>query len=259
MITPKKSLIGMKFGRLEVICQAPDRVVPSGQHKVMWYCRCECGNPELKAVDGYSLTHNRTQSCGCIHKETMQEVLSKPNKFDLSGDYGIGYTNKGEAFYFDIEDYDKIKDITWFLGKGSMYNYVVGHRDSKTVLMHRIIMEYDGEYDIDHKHGKETRNDNRKCNLRIATRSQNNMNTNCANSNTGIVGVHKLKDSGKFRAYICKYGENVNLGDFVNIDDAIATRKSAEERYFNEWSYDASQTCDDEYFNPNERRKQNEQ
>ena len=67
--------------------------------------------------------------------------------------------------------------------------------------MHRIIMNYDGLNDIDHIHGKETRNDNRKCNLRIATRSQNNMNKGNANSNTGIIGIRKLKND-KFRAYI---------------------------------------------------------
>lgn len=33
------------------------------------------------------------------------------NTYDLSGEYGIGYTTKGEEFWFDLEDYDKIKSI----------------------------------------------------------------------------------------------------------------------------------------------------
>lgn len=32
------------------------------------------------------------------------------NRYDLTGEYGIGYTNQGVEFYFDLEDYDKIKE-----------------------------------------------------------------------------------------------------------------------------------------------------
>ena len=249
-----EDLTGQTFGRLTVVGKAPDRIVPSGQHKTRWWCKCSCGNPELKAVDAYSLTHHRTESCGCIQKEVVRKMFSNPNEVDLSGEYGIGYTSKGERFFFDLEDYEKIKGITWFICTGNMENYVAGHGDDgKNILMHRLVMDYDGPYDIDHIHGKETRNDNRKCNLRIATRSQNNMNCNDANSNTGILGVHQLKDNGKFRAYIIKDHKQVNLGDFVNIEDAINARKTAEIEYFREWSYDISQNSDPEYFNPNER------
>lgn len=252
-----QDLTGQRFGRLTVVKRAPDRIVPSGQHKVMWWCECDCGNPNLVAIDAYSLTHGRTESCGCIHKEVVSKMFSKPNRFDLSGEYGIGYTNKNEEFYFDLEDYDKIKEITWHIGEGNVENYVLGVYNGTTVLMHRIIMNYDGSCDIDHIHGKETRNDNRKCNLRIATRSQNNMNCNVANSNTGFLGVHKVKQSGKFRAYIIVDRKQINLGDFENLEDAVAARKKAEKKYFKEWSYDSSQTSDIEYFNPNERRKHN--
>ena len=242
------------FGRLTVIKRAPDRITPSGQHKTMWWCKCNCGNPELKAIDAYSLTHHRTESCGCMQKETASKLFSNPNNFDLSGDYGIGYTSKGERFFFDIEDYKKIKDTTWFVCTNNMENYVAGHDiDGRIILMHRVVMDYDGPCDIDHIHGKETRNDNRKCNLRIATRSQNNMNSNDVSSNTGILGVHKLKNNGKFRAYIQCNGEQICLGDFDNINDAIQARKNAEVEYFKEWRYEFSQLSDQDYFNPNER------
>lgn len=249
-----EDLTDRTFGRLTVIGRAPDRVLPSGQHKTMWWCKCSCGNPELKAIDAYSLTHCKTESCGCIQKETASKIFSNPNDIDLSGDYGIGYTSNGERFFFDLEDYEKIKGITWFICSGNMENYVAGHdNNGKIILMHRLVMDYDGPYDIDHKHGKETRNDNRKCNLRIATRSQNNANSNDTHSNTGVLGVHKLKGNGKFRAYIQYNGKQVRLGDFKNIEDAIDARKKAEIEYFKEWGYDVSQYSDPEYFNPNER------
>ena len=241
-----KDLTGKTFGRLTVIKRAPDRIVPSGQHKTMWWCKCDCGNPNLIAVDAYSLTHHRTKSCGCIQKEVASEMFSNPNKYDLSGSYGIGYTSKEEKFYFDLEDYNKIKDYTWFIGTGNVDGYVVSNFNNKTILMHRIIMNYDGLNDIDHIHGKETRNDNRKCNLRIATRSQNNMNKGNANSNTGIIGIHKLKND-KFRAYIGVNKKNIILGDFERLEDAFAIRKVAEKQDFKDFRYDISQSCDKNY------------
>ena len=42
------------------------------------------------------------------------------NKYDLNlidehGKYGIGYcSNTNNKFYFDMDDYDKIKDIYWY-------------------------------------------------------------------------------------------------------------------------------------------------
>ena len=35
----------------------------------------------------------------------------KYNTYDLSGEYGIGYSNSGKEFYFDLDDYDLIKEI----------------------------------------------------------------------------------------------------------------------------------------------------
>ena len=247
-----EDLTGRQFGRLTVISRAPDRIVPSGQHKTMWWCECNCGNSELKAIDAYSLTHHRTESCGCIQKEVAREKLLQSNEYDLSGEYGIGYTSKNEPFYFDLEDFEKIKDYTWFIGTGSIEGYVVsGTKNRSHILMHRLVMNYDGPCDVDHIHGKETRNDNRKCNLRIATRSQNNMNKNATNSNTGIIGVHKLKHNGKFRAHISKDGNTINLGDFNSIEDAILERRKAEAKFFKDYAYIASQTSDISYVNPN--------
>jgi len=249
-----QDLTGCEFGKLTVIGRAPDRIVPSGQHKTMWWCKCNCNNTELKAIDAYSLTHNRTTSCGCVQKEITKARLKKLNTYDLTGEYGIGYTSKGESFYFDLEDYDKIKGYTWFIGTGTIDGYVVsGTKNRKHTLMHRVVMNYDGLCDIDHIHGKETRNDNRKCNLRIATRSQNNMNKGIVYSNTGIMGVHQLKHNNKFRAYIGKNGTTTNLGDFNNIEDAILARRKAEEDLFKEYAYVASQTGNDNYINPNDK------
>ena len=96
--------------------------------------------------------------------------------------------------------------------------------------------------DVDHIHGEKSRNDNRKSNLRIATSSQNNMNKRLQSNNTsGVTGVDWQKKHSTWRARITINHHTINLGDFINFDDAVKVRKEAEEKYFGEYSYDNSQ------------------
>jgi len=56
-------LTGQRFGRLVVLEEAGR----SKSGKVMWLCRCDCGN-ETVTVTG-SLKNGETKSCGCLQKE----------------------------------------------------------------------------------------------------------------------------------------------------------------------------------------------
>ena len=108
-------LTGQQFGRLTVIERIEDYISPKGQRKPQWLCHCCCGNNVT--VLGSNLTNGYTLSCGCLSKENsfkQGKSAKKYNIYDLSGEYGIGYTLKGEEFYFDLEDYDKIKDYCWY-------------------------------------------------------------------------------------------------------------------------------------------------
>ena len=98
-----KNLIGRRFGKLVVI----KRVENNDQNKVRWLCQCDCGNTHITI--SHNLTHGLCQSCGCLQQEINQQ--RRCNTYDLSGTYGIGYTSKGDEFYFDLEDYDKIKKL----------------------------------------------------------------------------------------------------------------------------------------------------
>ena len=74
-------------------------------------CKCDCGNETI--VVGGRLNYGTTKSCGCLKREITSIVRKKHNTYDLSGEYGIVYTSKGEEFWFDKEDYDKVKDYYW--------------------------------------------------------------------------------------------------------------------------------------------------
>ena len=170
----------------------------------------------------------------------FKELSYKRNEYDLSGEYGIGYTCNGE-FYFDLEDFDKIKNYCWYI---NWYGYVttIDREVNKRIQMHRIIMDVvDPNIEVDHKNGSNTKNDNRKYNLRVATRSQNGMNKEKMSTNTsGVTGVGWHKGKSKWRAYIKKNGKWIDLGYYDNFDDAVIARKDAEKIYFGQWSYDES-------------------
>lgn len=240
-----EDLTGQKFGRWTVLYQGPST---SGR-ETRWWCSCDCGNPELRLVRRSGLKSGTSKSCGCLQKEIASSVHKQYNKYDLSGNYGIGFTINCDSlgrneFYFDLDDYDKIKDYCWYFSKRDYLHAVNTNSNDtrKLIQMHQLILPTDNGYIPDHIHGEYSKNDNRKENLRAATISQNAMNAKIRINNTsGVTGVCWNKKTGKYRAYIQKDGKNHNLGFFVNFEDAVNARKEAEKKYFGEYSYDSSQ------------------
>lgn len=235
-------LLGMKFGRLEVV--AFDGIKNG---KAYWLCKCECGNEKYVKVSTNDLKAGNTQSCGCLRNERVKEAVGKPNKYDLSGEYGIGYCNNINKiglneFYFDLDDYDLIKDYHWFFDKDG---YVVGYKNSndKYIPLHRLILgiENKTQWEIIGDHIHHIPHDNRKDKIRDGTRSQNAMNVPKRNNNTsGITGVYYDKARLKWHSQIGIDNKNINLGRYDTYEDAINARKQAEEKYFGKWSYDNS-------------------
>lgn len=241
MVKVRHNLKGKRFGRLVVLEQCEDWVSPTnGLHKAQWLCQCDCGN-QCKVTTS-DLTSKNKQSCNCLHYETIAE-RHKYNKYDLSGEYGIGYLENGSEFYFDLEDYDLIKDYRWSNEHGYIICYKVHNGKKYRVYMHRLIMGLDNEDErvVDHINLK--RNDNRKENLRICTSSQNQCNrdrqheTRASKSGyTGIEIIH-TKKGDRYRVRIAINGEEHYLGYFYNLQDAIVARKNGEEKYHGEFAY----------------------
>lgn len=227
-----KDLTGIKFGRLTVVKRAEDHISPSGKKYIQWHCRCSCSKHNEIDVVTYSLTHGLTKSCGCLAKETSYRHFKKYNKYNLSGKFGVGYTFKKEPFYFDLEDYDKIKDYCWRYNKG---NYIVAHDKNKTIFMHRLVMGVsDKKKQVDHIY--HITYDNRKSYLRIVSESQNNMNMKIPAHNTsGIKGVSWEKRDQRWIAYIQK-NKNVIRKSFMKKEDAITYRRFLEKKYHGEYA-----------------------
>lgn len=249
MVKTKEDLVGKQFELLTVIQQAEDYIDTKGKHYAQWLCECSCSEHNRIVVLGTDLKKKHTRSCGCLKRKASinnGKKNKKFNKYNLDGEYGIGYTFKGEEFWFDLDDYDKIKNYCWFYDKrGYVTSSIYRDNDSYMVYLHRIVMEpIDDGLEVDHKNHPPRNNhkiDNRKSNLELVTRSENRMNASLhSNNKSGVTGVCWQKKNEKWKAYIGVNGVQIILGLFDDKDEAIRIRKQAEIKYYGDRRYDAN-------------------
>lgn len=218
---------GVPGSRLTVIRRINNYVNPNGTQYAMWNCLCECGN-NINAR-GDHLRDGSILSCGCYQKEKTNIALKQYNIYELNlqdehGIYGIGYTtNTNEPFYFDMEDYYLIKDYCWSKHQSSeTYCYIATKINGKSIRLHQII----GCKNYDHI-DRNTFN-NRKYNLRVATKSQNALNKSVSKNNTSqIIGVSQTY-SGSWNARLKKDGKLVFNKTFKTKKEAIIARLQQE-------------------------------
>ena len=234
IISKLNDLTGRKYGRLTVIEHAEDRAYSNGVKVVTWLCQCQCGNQIL--VPRPALTGGATISCGCMRTETIRRKYKRTNRFSFDVDVAIGYTQKGEPFYIDRDDYECVKDFCW---RKDIDGYIVTTVNRKSLYLHRYLMAAEAGLVVDHLNHDTT--DNRRSNLRVVTQSQNMQNTVVSTRNTSTVaGVNWDGKAQKWHSRINVNKQTIELGYYSDFDDAVAARKAGEEKYYGEHSYDNS-------------------
>lgn len=82
-------------------------------------------------------------------------------------------------------------------------------------------------------HINRVRGDNRWSNLREATNKQNHENSSPPSTSiSGVKGVSRCKQTGRWLSRITHNGTMRNLGRFSDFGDAVAARRAAEDRLF---------------------------
>lgn len=101
--------------------------------------------------------------------------------------------------------------------------------------MHAVIMNTPKGMDTDHINGDKL--DNRCCNLRVVTRSQNKVSSslNRKDNTSGHKGVHYDKSRGKWMAHISIGSKMKNLGRYDTFIGALAARMVAENEYLDNY------------------------
>jgi hypothetical protein len=150
--------------------------------------------------------------------------------------YLKGKNGTGKYVLVDEDDYQKFKDMTWWLfvdKYAACALNVDGNR--KYAYMHRLITNPPEGYLVDHMDGNTL--DNRKCNLRIVTKAQNSMNCNVNSINTsGYKGVSQFKRTGKWKAYIIYNDVNYHLGYFDSRHVAAKAYNAKAIEFFGEYA-----------------------
>lgn len=124
----------------------------------------------------------------------------------------------------------------WVVGSKHHSGYLQVQVSKKLYMVHRIIWEmHHGvkilpNLEIDHIN--HIRDDNRIENLRVVTKQGNRRNQSLSRKNTsGVIGIYFMNHRQKWGAQIKVDGKVIWLGSYIEKQDAISARKSAEIKY----------------------------
>ncbi len=134
--------------------------------------------------------------------------------------------HNGQVALVDDQDFDLVGRFHWTADArgGRVYatrqaRHGAGRRT--TYYMHRVLMNPPAGLTVDHKNGNGL--DNRRSNLRLATRVQNAANRGRSRTNTsGFKGVFYNKPNKAYSARICADNQIIHLGWFK--DKTVAAR-----------------------------------
>lgn len=129
--------------------------------------------------------------------------------------------SKGRVVLISIEDESIILGHAWRIKPNKHTSYVRRYEKSKDVLLHRVLMSPPPSLFVDHKNGNGL--DNRRENLRLATREQNGMNRlRGKRGKSGFIGVYP--NCGRWRAMVATETKRINIGQFDTPEEAARAR-----------------------------------
>jgi len=127
---------------------------------------------------------------------------------------------QGKVALVDDEDYERVMQYKWSANKIGNTWYAISEEPitHKTILMHRLILSIKPYELCDHINGNGL--DNRRHNLRLASRSQNAMNQIKTHGTSIYKGVSWVKRDKKWRVQIMFNYKNIYIGDFKDEREA---------------------------------------
>jgi hypothetical protein len=171
----------------------------------------------------------------------IEENKKKELEINKINNTPIKYNKDGECI-IEIFNKHKIKVCETIIDEDIYYDLIKHNwnldehiRNRKLGYLHRYILNYTGDDVVDHIDNNVL--NNKKSNLRICTKHQNNMNkSSFKNSTSKFVGVHYRKNDKKWVARICKNGINKNIGYYETEIDAAKARDEEAILHFGEFA-----------------------
>ena len=83
-------LTGQRFGKLIVMYRDSDIVCNNGNHRVVWHCKCDCGNEISTRRD--ALVSGKTKSCGKCNNDLTGKTFGRLTAIKRVGADAVGHT-----------------------------------------------------------------------------------------------------------------------------------------------------------------------
>ena len=208
--------IGTRYRHFTVMEEGP----ASTNSTARWYCLCNCGAMSLRTAS--QILKSTTSFCDQCYRVKY---------LDKNG-YIEGTMADGSTFIFDKEDFELVSPYRW---RKDCKGYIWYRNPSKniTIRLHRLITDAtDGQVD----HINRDKSDNRRCNLRMATPSENAINRKLrVTSTSGVTGVTFSTQTNSWRAYITIDKRQVHLGFFDTKEEALEARTKAAAKHYGDF------------------------
>ena len=141
----------------------------------------------------------------------------------------------GQSVLVDDADYEMLSHWKWSVaGRGYPIRGQYKQGKTRTVYMHRQLLLPDPGVEIDHINGDIL--DNRRENLRPASRQQNSSNQIPRVRSSRYKGVSRWLDTGRWQAHIKSDYETTRIGYFKDEVDAALAYDVAALRLFGEFA-----------------------
>ena len=211
--------------------------------------KCDiCGRELNKKIryHGYTLCPKHYQQYLKHGKflDNIQRTTNDLNDYEIKD--GIAYFNvynqRNEfvgQFIVDACDVEKVKYHKWRFSRSH-----VATGNANVIDLSHIILDIPIEKNytvVDHINGDAK--DNRRCNLRICTQSQNVLNKSFVSNNTsGFIGVSYKKDRNRYDPEIRLGYVRCHLGSTKTLEEAVYKRYVAEQLLYKEFANQEEQS-----------------
>lgn len=217
-MTKPLDLKGKKFGRLKAV----ERVANNKYGRTVWSCICECG--VTKSIATTSLMSGSVISCGCYHKEYLEDLKNKTKEERLTRNSWRGMK----------ERCDNKNNHRYYLYGAKGITYCEEWSDFKNFLKDMGLRKSGQTLDrIDGSKGYS------KSNCRWTDLTTQAYNQVCRGS-SGVHGVRRSKNKKGWTAHISKNNVYHYLGTFESFEEAVSKRIEAEKRLYGKSKTEAS-------------------
>lgn len=154
----------------------------------------------------------------------------------VEGDVAYIPLTKGYEAIVDAKDLEFLSWWSWYACEKPTSTYAMANGGGKNVKMHRLLLSAPDGLDVDHINRNGL--DNRRTNLRLATRAQNLHNSRGhSDSKSGLKGTTFIRAKNRWKAQIMVRGKLHHLGSgFKTAEEAHEAYRIAAKKLHGEFA-----------------------